>query len=36
VAAARAAESALALERLATSSGGANAVASDPGPVVAR
>jgi len=36
VAAARAAEAALAVERLATSSGGANAVASDPGPVVAR
>ena len=36
VAAAQAAEAALAVERLATSSGGANAVASDPGPVVAR
>jgi cysteine desulfurase len=36
VAAARAAQAALALERLATASGGANAVTSDPGPVVAR
>ena len=36
VAAARAAESAIAAERLAMAPSGANAVSSDPGPVVAR